>query len=178
LSILDFILLAVLVIGGYSGYKKGLILELLTFLALILGLVGGFHLMHLGVDLLKSKFDLSGQYLPFLSFILIFVLIVAGVNLLGKALKKIIDMTLLGAFDNLGGALLGILKWGFGISVLIWLVSLLNIPQRDMLADSTLIPYLEPVAPRVMDFVSFLIPHVQDLGEAVEDLFREEGTRI
>ena len=170
MNILDIILVIILVLGGFSGFKKGLILEIITFLALILGILGGFYLMHLGVDFLQKNLNLTGQFVPVLSFIMIFVAIIALVNLLGKALKKIIDMTLLGSFDNMAGAVIGVLKWGFGISIIVWLISYLEFTDQAFFANSEVIPYLQPIAPMVMDFIAVLIPYVHDLGDAIEQL--------
>ena len=79
--------------------------------------------MHWGMDILDQYFDISGDLLPYISFIVIFIVIILVVNLIGKIFKKIIDLTLLGALDNAAGAMLSVLKWAFGISIILWLSS-------------------------------------------------------
>lgn len=169
MSIVDIIIFGLLVLGAFSGFKKGLILELLALLAFIIAILGGFYLMHLGVDFLSNQFELNGKFLPILSFFLIFVSIIVLVNFIGKALKKVIDMTPFGSLDNVAGAVLGAVKWAFGLSILLWIISFTGFQSISFLKNSQLIPYLEPVAPVVFEYVSFVIPVVSEIFSSIED---------
>ena len=169
MSIFDIVIFVTLVLGAFSGFKRGLILELLTFLAFFVGIIGGFYLMHTGVDFLSEQFNLSGSFLPILSFLLIFFTIIILVNLMGKALKKVIDMTPLGSLDNVAGGVLGALKWAFTLSVLIWGASYLGMGFDSYLESSQMVPYIEPIAPVVFDFVSAFIPFLSEFFETVQE---------
>jgi membrane protein required for colicin V production len=173
LNIFDVIIIVLLLIGAYSGYRKGLILEILAFLAFIIAIIGGFYLMHLGMDLLTNYFNLSGKSLPLISFILIFIAIILSVNFIGRMLKKVIDMTILGSIDNLTGALIGILKWAFGISILLWLSSAIGFQSTAFMKESKLIPYIEPIGPKVIDYISILIPYVHQIFEAIQEMLEK-----
>ena len=109
-----------MVLGAIGGFKKGFILEIITLLALILAVIGGFHFLHWGMSVLTENFQLSGKFLPFLAFLLIFVGIVFIVNAIGQVVKKVIHMAFLGGIDRIAGALLGAVKFVFFFSVVIW----------------------------------------------------------
>lgn len=173
MNLFDVIIIVLLLIGANSGYRKGFILEILAFFAFIIAIIGGFYLLHLGMDLLTNYFNLSGKSLPLISFILIFIAIILSVNFVGRMLKKVIDMTMLGSIDNLTGALIGILKWAFGISILLWLSSAVGFQSNAFIKESRLIPYIEPIAPKVIEYVSFLIPYVQQIFDVIREMLEK-----
>ena len=88
---------------------------------LVGGILGGFKFLHWGMELISKYVDISNKILPYVSFILIFLAILIGVNMLGKLIKKVIDATLLGNIDSLVGALVGMVKWAFAISIIMWI---------------------------------------------------------
>jgi len=168
---IDIILILILLWGGYSGYRKGLLMEVVAILALVLAIIGGFKLLHWGMDLLDQHFEISGKLLPYITFIAIFVLIVILVNLLGKSLKTILDMTLIGNFDKFAGALVGILKWGFGLSVVLWLTLSFNITLPEHWIDGSIIyPFLVNFAPKVVEWVAHVLPFASGLFDTIKEL--------
>ena len=148
MSTVDIVLIILLLYGGYRGYKKGLLLEVIAIAAFILAIIGAFKLLHEGMAFLDQHFSISGQILPYLAFILIFILIIILVNMLGKWVKKVIDMTLLGSFDNFAGGIIGILKWAFALSILIWITTSFNVSLSEQWTSGSVIyPYVEVFAP-------------------------------
>jgi membrane protein required for colicin V production len=156
--------------GAYQGYKKGLILEIIGLLAFLLAIIGGFKLLHWGVQILNQYMESYSQFVPFIAFILIFIGILILVNILGKLLKKVIDMTIIGSFDNLGGALLGIAKWSFGLSVVLLIFETLNVQfVAEQSSDSFMYPIIAPVAPAVFDFFNDYFPFLKQLFETLKE---------
>ncbi|MDX1629216.1 MAG: CvpA family protein, partial [Fulvivirga sp.] len=164
MSTFDIILLIPIAFGAYQGFRRGFLLEVIAILAFILAVIGGFKLLHMGMDFLDSHFDISGQWLPFLSFILIFILIILSVNLLGKGLKKVIDLTILGVIDNIAGLIISVLKWAFGLSVVLWLLDAFGAnPPEEWITGSILYPIILPLAPKVVDYLAGLMPFAHEL---------------
>ena len=164
----DIVLLVVLLFGAYNGYKKGFLMELIAVFALILGIVGGFKLIHWGIDLLDEY--ITSEILPFLSFFIIFIGIVILVNVLGKLLKEVVHMTPLGSVDSLAGGLIGLVKWAFGISVLIWIFSSFDIHlPTDATGDSTIYPLVVSFAPWTADKVAILFPFLDQAFESIKE---------
>ncbi|MDN4164585.1 CvpA family protein [Cytophagales bacterium LB-30] len=167
----DIILLVLLGIGAFMGFRKGLIMEVISLLAIILAIVGSFKLLHWGMAFIQEKTGYFDSLLPFIAFVLLFIGILVLVNLLGKAVKKIIDLTPFGLIDNMVGALLGIFKWGLALSVIVWLASSASVEiPENFTQDSFLYPYLLAFAPKVIGFFSGLMPYANDLVESIKEL--------
>jgi len=142
-------------------------MELIAILAFVLGIVGGFKLIHLGIDLLDEY--ITSEILPFLSFVLIFIAIVVLVNLLGKLLKEVIHLTPLGSVDSLVGAFIGLLKWAFGISVIAWIFSSFNVQLPAETVDgSTIYPIVVSVAPCIAEQISIIFPFLDQAFESIK----------
>ncbi len=170
MSMLDIIILVPLVIGAWKGFRDGLIVELFSFLALILGIVGGFKLLHVVMEFMREKWDINGEWLPILAFLLIFVAIIVLTNIVGKTLSKLVNVTFLGVFDKLGGAVLAVFKWALGISVLIWILNRMDLElPNEWIGDSMIYPYLEPMAEYMWDLVSYIFPVAGDFFEQIKD---------
>ncbi|ELR71389.1 hypothetical protein C900_02730 [Fulvivirga imtechensis AK7] len=175
MSTIDIILIIPIIYGAYRGFKKGFLLEIIAIVAFILAVIGGFKLLHWGMDLLDQYFDISGQVLPYIAFVLIFIGIILLINLLGKGLKKIIDLTILGAADNIAGAVLSATKWAFGLSVILWLSATFDIGiPEEWKEGSILYPYLMPFAPAVVDFFSAIIPFAHDLFDTLKEMLQDD----
>jgi membrane protein required for colicin V production len=174
MSIADILLLLLLAFGAYGGYQKGLILEVISLLALVLGVIGGIRLLHWGMDLLGSAYDGFGPLLPLLAFLFIFVLIIVAVSLIGQVLKKVIDWTPLGVVDNIAGAAIGVLKWALGLSILMLITAQLNmdLPAR-LTKDSVIYPHIAGVAPMVFEWISYLFPAFGQMLTSLQEYLLE-----
>lgn len=171
---LDIILLIPLIFGAYLGFKKGLLLEIVSLLAFFLAILGAFKLVDFGQELLSPYFQNWEKALPIISFILLFVGILLLVNLIGKIAKKILDMTLLGGLDNFAGAILGLLKWAFGVSLVLWLATSFDMNLSSSLTDETYIyPILASFAPVVFDAISVYMPFIQEIYNNLKNTFTE-----
>lgn len=177
MNALDIILLIPLAYGAYRGFRKGFLLEIIAIFAFVLAIIGGFKLLHLGMDLLDQHFNISGELLPYVAFILIFILIILLVNLLGKLVKKVVDMTLLGSIDNLAGAILSVIKWAFGISIVLWLSTSFGVEiPSQYTKESWLYPYILPFAPVVVEYFSTLVPFAHDLFDTIKNMLQGDPT--
>ena len=114
---IDIILLIPLFWGFYKGFKKGFIIEVITFLSLILGIYAGLHFSSLIIPHISNK--ISAEYLSIAAFILIFIIVVVGLYFLGKMLERMIDALSLSIFNKIAGGFLGALKYILFIGVLI-----------------------------------------------------------
>jgi membrane protein required for colicin V production len=173
LKIIDLILLLLILIGAYRGFKKGLLVEILTLFALLIAIISGMKLTHSGVNYFSDSNPNSEKWLPFAVFLLIFILVFIGIFYLGKTLKNILDYTLIGDFDSWIGAVVGALKVAFGISLLLWLIhyAKIDIP-KSYTADSIIYPSLIHFAPEVVRYVSYVIPF-QDVFPLVQEALNE-----
>ncbi len=171
MSIVDLIIVAPLLIGAYYGYKKGLLLEIVALLALVVAVVGGMRLLEWSTATLKQYITGADQWLPVLAFIIIFILIILLVNLLGRAVKKVLDLTLFGFIDNLAGMALGVIKWAFVLSFLIWMANTFQIDlPKEQLETSLIYPYIASIAPTAVTWAIDVLPIDDDLVAQLQQL--------
>lgn len=163
-------MLVPLIFGGVSGFRKGLLLEVVGILAFVLAIIGGFKLMEFGMTLLADYFEDFGNLLPFISFILIFLAIILLVNMLGKAVKKVIDMTLLGGVDKFAGAVVGMAKWAIGLSIVLWLTQNFGIELPGQDEELVIYPYLTELAPNIIESLSVVMPFAEEMIQSIREL--------
>lgn len=168
----DIFIIIILIFAAYGGYKKGLILELIAIIAFVLAIIGGFKLLHIGMEYVSRVYEGFGNFLPFVAFIVLFVLILIVVNMAGQVLKKIIDWTPFGILDNIAGALIGVLKWALVLSIFLWVMSSLDINIPDSLSkNSKLMPMITGFSGQVAEFISTIFPSFENFISTLEELF-------
>lgn len=168
---IDLLILIPLGWGAYKGYQKGLLMEFATVFAFIAATIGAFSFFEEGVELLQPLIGKNNTLVPLIAILTIFAIILVLVSLLGKGLKKIIDVTLLGTVDNIGGAILGMLKWAFALSVILWLTDKahLSLP-KEATEGALLYPYVVSYSPVLIDFAASIFPFSQDLVKKINEL--------
>jgi len=159
-----------LIFGAVLGFRKGLLLEIFGVLAFVLAIIGGFKLMETGMVYLSEYFEDFDQLLPFISFLVIFLAIIILVNMLGKLLKKMIDLTLLGGFDKFAGAILGLVKWAIGVSILLWLVNNFGIELPGQEEELVLYPFLTELGPKLIASLDVVLPFAQEMLDSIKEL--------
>ena len=164
MTTIDLVLLVPLAIGTWKGYQKGLLLEIVSLLALVVGVLGALKLHNWGMEHLLPLLDFGIQGIaPYVVFLLLFIGLVIGVHLFGKVLKTAIGFTPFGMFDSLGGAAVGFIKWFFGLSLFVWATEMAGINLAPEAAtDSVLYPMLVKAGPKAIAGVSFVLPFVRN----------------
>ena len=119
MNFFDLIIIIPLIWGGFKGYKKGLIIELASLVALGLGIWGGLKFSSLTASYLGGVFNISEQLMPLISFAITFILIVVAVFALAKLLQKVVKMVALSLVNRIAGIAFGALKFALIISVIL-----------------------------------------------------------
>jgi membrane protein required for colicin V production len=172
LKVLDIILVILLLIGAFQGYRKGLLLEIFGLIALVLAVIGGLKLMHWGIEFMQERFDISSNLLPIIAFIVIFIAIILLVSLIGRLLKNVVHLTLLGSVDKLAGSILGILKWAFGLSILLWFFSSIGYSFPEEMSFNTYVyPEIYAFAPTVIGYFSSIFPFAGEILKIIAGYF-------
>lgn len=170
MNVIDIVLLVILGLAAYKGYQRGLFVSLISIVAFFLSIILAFVLLDWGVDLLGSYIEGFKGFLPYLAFIMIFGAVALLINIGAGIVKKTMDLTLLGSVDNIAGALLGIVKWVFGASLLIWLTHAVGVEiPGDMQENSLVYDKIEPVAPWLIDSFSEYWPFIKSLFESIKE---------
>jgi membrane protein required for colicin V production len=164
LSYIDIALIVLLIIGGFFGYKEGFLMEVVSLIAILLGVLGGFKLMGQAMILLEQKMNIDESVLPYVAFGVVFICVVILVTLLGRAIKAKIDKSFLGRVDQSAGALLGIFRTAFMLSVVLWIVHSLQVQMPEHWTnDAWLYPKIAELAPNITNWISEFIPMFKDV---------------
>lgn len=151
-------------IGAYKGYKDGFLMGLITLLALVLGIFAAFKLTAEGMFFLQDEFNADKEFLPYLTFFIIFIIVVGMVTWLGKSIRKSIDKTFLGRVDEIVGLALGVFKTLFVLSIVLWIADSLKwAPPRAWTDDSVLYPFTAKLAPDLAGWIAQFLPFLKEI---------------
>jgi len=150
----DIIIIIPLLWGGFKGFKKGLIIEVASLVALFLGVWGGVKFSAISANYLSGMFNISEKIMPLISFAITFVLIVIAVYALAKMLQKVIKMVALGLANKIAGSAFAVLKFTLIISIILTLVNNINAEigfiEPEMENSSLLYKPISSLAPKVI----------------------------
>lgn len=164
MSKIDIALVFILSMGAWNGYREGFLMELFSLLALVLGILGAFKLMGMGVAYLERHAQLDQTMLPYISFAIIFVVILVLVNWLGRRLRNSIDKTFLGKVDQGMGLTLGVFKTLFLVSILFWIMDSFKVAIPGKYTEgSWLYPFTARLAPEVASWLSGFVPFFREI---------------
>jgi len=119
MNFLDLILIIPLVIGGWRGFKRGLVIEVFTRLALLVGIYAGIHFSDYLSDILKEKMGFQSEYLPAISFTIILLMVGAMVYFAGKIIEKAVNIIALSMANKIAGMFFGLIKMLYIVSILL-----------------------------------------------------------
>ncbi|GAB3176154.1 CvpA family protein [Telluribacter humicola] len=153
MMLLDVLILIPLLWGAVNGYRKGLLIEIIGVVGLVVAMVVGFKFLGLGMEILAPYISVSAarRILPYIGFSVIFFPTVFMLNQFGYSIRRTLRYTMLGTFDSLAGASVGIFTWVFGTSVFFWLLSTIGVRIPEHRTEGThIFPLITPVAPQVI----------------------------
>ena len=163
MSKIDIAIAVLLALGAYFGYKRGFLAELFFFTALVLGVLIGFKFTGWGVAYLHRRFNADTEFLPYVSFFIIFIAVVVLVIFAGTRIKHLMDETFLGKVDSVAGAVLGVTKYAFCASVIFWLAMKVNYTfPEDWTQGSWLYPKTLVFAKSVSEFFGNFLPFFKE----------------
>ena len=119
MNYIDIILGVLLLLAAIRGFGKGLVAEVASLAALILGRWGAIRFSHLTGEMLVNFFELQSKYMGLISFFVTFILIVVAVQIIGNVVHKLINSLALGLLNRLAGVLFGVLKTALILSVVL-----------------------------------------------------------
>ena len=109
---LDILLLIILGVAGWKGFRRGFIIELASLVGMVLGIWAGIHLSERVVDVLSLEVKSAA-----LAFLITFALVLALVVLIGHGLTKLIDLASLSIPNKIAGIAFGVLRSAFTLSI-------------------------------------------------------------
>ena len=167
MNYLDIIIAIILFLFGIKGYRKGLIIEVVTLLAFGVGIYGAMHFSDFTAAHLQEVTEINPKYLNTVAFVLTFILLVIVVNLIGRMVTNLIKAMNLTFFNKLGGFIFGAAKGVLLCSILLLVLNnfqLIGIVKPEMREQSKLYPYIEETVPYLYQGFDLVKEAIHDLN--------------
>ena len=159
MNYIDIILGILLLLSAIGGFKKGLIVELASLAALILGIWGAIKFSYITSKFLVDNFDWNWDHLNTVSFIVTFIIIVILVHIVAKTVTKLVETVMLGFVNKLAGLVFGFLKGAIILSIVLVVFDKINedfnILSEKTKTESRIYEPLKNFAPSIFPFINF-----------------------
>ena len=162
-QLIDIALGIILIWGAFSGFKKGFILSIASFIAIVSGAIAAYYGSEAIATALASEVNWSSQEIAVASFAIAFIAVVLMVHLLARILEKFIDLLALGFANKLSGAIFGMAKNALLLTFVIFGIKGFggkHIP-KSVEKNCVIFPVVESIAPLVL-------PYWKDLSEKTD----------
>jgi membrane protein required for colicin V production len=171
MSIIDIIIVIILGLGTYEGYRKGFLLGVLGLFGFVIAVILGLYFMDPMNDWLAKNVTEFNLGFPILGFIVVFLLTLFFIKITGWILKQMMDMVLLGPIDSVVGALFGAVKAAFFISLFFWQAGLFKLEMpKKWTKDSEMLYFIEPIAPGIVAAVQPFFPSIEESLKKLEEV--------
>lgn len=159
MNYIDIVLGILLVLSAINGFRKGLIAELASLAALILGIWGAIEFSDVTSDFLVENFNLKSEHLNIISFVVTFVVIVILVHIVGGVVNKMVETVMLGFLNKLAGMIFGIVKAALILSIILVVFDKIDkdiqILSPEAKSESRMYEPIRNLAPSLFPFIDF-----------------------
>ena len=162
MNYLDILLIIPLLYGAWKGFKRGLIFEIAMITGLLIGCYLAFKFLHYFESIVSRFITHSEKFLPYITFLIVAVLVIVLVIFLAKLLEQILKITSLNAFNKIGGAVFGVIKYALVLSFLLALFRPVDLRTGIINAQTKNTSLLYN---KVLSISHYLFPALQDMKE-------------
>ncbi len=175
---IDYMYAILVVIAIVRGYQKGFIIALFSMVALIVGLAAALKLSAAVAVYLEQQVTLSSKWLPVISFVLVFLVVVLLVHLGARLLEKTVQLAMLGWANRLGGIALYLVLYTILFSVGLFYADKMSLIEPATLTTAKTYPLIQPLAPTVINGIGYLLPFFSDMFTQLESFFESVSHKI
>ncbi|MBK5272033.1 MAG: CvpA family protein [Bacteroidia bacterium] len=176
--ILDLILAVIIVLAIIKGYRRGLIVGFFSLVAIVIGLAAAIKLSAIVAGYIGKAVKISDQWLPIISFAVVFFIVVFLVRLGANAIQKIVETVMLGWVNKLGGMIFYIAIYATIFSVILFYAEQLQIVRPATKEKSTTYSYVQPLGPKAINAIGTVIPVFKDMFAELQDFFGTVSEKI
>jgi membrane protein required for colicin V production len=176
--ILDLVFVIILIWAIFKGYRRGLIVGIFSFLAIIVGLAAAIKLSTIVAGYIGKAVNVSDQWLPIISFVAVFIIVVLLVRLGANAIQRTIEIAMLGWVNRLGGIIFYAALYIMVFSVLIFYAEQVHLIKQETIDKSVTYSYVQPWGPRAINGFGAVIPWFKDMFAELEQFFAGVSHKI
>jgi len=152
MNLLDVILIVIIAFSSVYGLFKGLVKEIISLLAVVIGLIGASRFYE-GASPLFKNLELGEQAARILSFFLLFIVIFIALILIEKLLHKLIHTIFLGWLNRLGGIGFGFIRGIIVSGIIIMILTIILSEKAPILSESKLTPHIMSISKVLVSLV-------------------------
>ena len=176
--LLDIIYAVLIVLAIIKGWQKGLIVGLFSLVAIIIGLAAAIKLSAVVANYIGRNVKISEQWLPVISFAVVFLVVVLLVRLGAKAIQKFAESIMLGLFNRIGGVLLYAAIYTIVFSVILFYAEQLRIVKPETKEKSVTYEFVQPWGPRAINAMGSVIPIFKDMFDDLQEFFGNVSKKV
>ena len=168
-----FILFAI-----YKGYNRGLIVALFSYLALIIGLAAAIKLSAVAANWLQRNTHIGYTWIPFLSFIIVLIGVIALIRLIAGILQKSVEFILMGWLNKIGGVALYCALYTMAFSVVLFYAIQLKVITGEAIESSKCYGFIRPWGLFTINGIGKIFPIFRDMFTQLEHYFEGTAKRL
>ncbi len=176
--LIDAIFAILVLLACIKGFRTGLIVGIFSIVAFIAGLAAALKLSSVVAVKLSHNINMSGKWLPVISFITVFLIVVILVNLGAKLIQRSFEMVMLGWLNKIGGIILFILIYSIVFSIFLFYAVQLHFLKTETIQASKCYPLIQPLGPGVINKLAVAIPFFKDMFSQLQEFFGRVGNKI
>lgn len=144
---LDFILLLLIAFFAFRGFRRGVLISVVSLIGIIFALLMAFKFYHSASHFIHLDLGFDVKQALWISFFLVFFLVFGLILIMGILLKKSFSAIGIGLFDNFLGSILGLAQGVLVAKALYFLISLTSYVHEKAKPESVLIKHIDRIAP-------------------------------
>lgn len=169
--LLDIIFAVIIILAILRGYQRGLIVGVFSFIAVIIGLAAAIKLSTVAADKIGKAVKISEQWLPIISFAVVFIIVVLLIRLGAKAIEGAVETVMLGWVNKLGGIILYAAIYTIVFSVLLFYAEQMKLIQPETIQKSVTYSFVQPWGPKIINALGSIVPVFRDMFDELESFF-------
>ncbi|MES1224809.1 MAG: CvpA family protein [Bacteroidota bacterium] len=168
---IDILFSILMVFAVIKGYQKGLIVAVFSLIAFIIGIAAAMKLSTVVAGYIGKGVNVSDRWLPVVSFILVFIIVVIAVRWAAALLQKAVEMVLLGWVNRIGGIIVYSVLYITIFSVVLFYAQQLKLLKPEMIGESKTWGFIQPWGPKAIDGFAVVIPFFKNMFRQLESFF-------
>ena len=169
--ILDLVFAVIIILAVIAGFRRGLIAGIFSLLAIIIGLAAAIKLSAVVAGYIGKAVKVSDQWLPVISFAMVFIVVVLLVRWGAKAVQKMAESLMLGWANRLGGIIFYAAVYTIVFSVLLFYAEQIKLLQPETIHRSVAYSFVQPWGPKAINSFGSVIPLFKDMFGELEKFF-------
>lgn len=154
---IDAVIVIILILSMITGFINGFVKEVASLAALVLGIWGAIRFSTFTAGKLYDYFDMTGQYVGIIAFLITFGIIVVVIHFIGIIADKLITSISLGFINRLLGIAFGLIKTVLIMSVFFVILNVIDSKRsflpREKIEQSIFYNPISDIAPALFPII-------------------------